>query len=477
MANITHPERHGRTGGPGLSYLIGSKVLGVPLYMSATAGNLLRDALEKGQFDASLSLAIGGTGASKFTGTLDARSRFRVTDDGIAIVSVAGVLIDRGAFLGDVWGMMTSYEGLIEQFVRLSGDAAVKAVIIEIDSPGGMVAGVLDCCAALTELKKKKKVYAIAANMADSAAYAIGCVANELYVTMTGECGSIGVIAYHQSYQRALDASGIDTTIVAAGDHKADGNPFQQLGHGARAEMAAEVDAAYALFVDHVVKNRPLDASAVRATQARVFRGEQAVRAKLADGVKTCEELIAHVRKGLGSRGKPPATGGRTVSDNTNPAAGRDAPDYGMIAEAIIAGMQAVTAPRAPVPSQPAAAVQPAPAAQPAAPAAPAPQPAATEGRQRIKAILDSEQAKTRPGLARHLALERDFDVETSLAILGAAAAENAAAAPQSGLNNALAARMAEAGNSARVAPEAGGGKGSKSFADLCGETATKKRV
>ena len=239
MAHIIEPDHRAHAArGPGLSYQLGAKLLGQPLAMRMAAANRLKAAIEAREFDSSVQVALPGL--SKFAGTVDQRSRFRVTDDGVAIVPVGGLLIDRGGWLGDLGGFATSYEGLEEQIRRIEKDSAIKSVVLDIDSPGGMVAGIFDVCGLLTRLKKSRKVYALAANMADSAAYAIACVAHEVHVTRTGEVGSIGVIQYHQSYARALDASGIDTTIIFEGERKPDGNPFQQLSHGARSDMAAD---------------------------------------------------------------------------------------------------------------------------------------------------------------------------------------------------------------------------------------------
>lgn len=472
MADIISPERHAHGGGPGLSYLVGTKILGAPLFMLPTYAQQIKSAVESKAFDTGVSVAVSPQG-SKFVGTYDARSRFRVTEDGIACVSVQGMLFDRGSWLGDLMGFATSYEGLAEQFRRLAKDSAVKSVILDIDSPGGMVAGIFDLCQELGKLKRAKKVYGIAANMADSAAYAIGCACHELYVTRTGEAGSIGVIAFHQSYQRALDAAGIDSTIIHAGDHKADGNPFQQLSHGARAEMMSDVDAAYAAFVAHVAKQRGIGEDEVRATQARVFRGADAVKAKLADGVKSFEELLDHVRSGAGSRGKPPKNGGRTVSDNETPVASR--PDYDMIISAVVAGMTAGRAPAAPVQAAvPAAPAAPAPVA-PAAPAAAAPV-AQTDAKERIRKILGCEAAKTRPGLASYLALEKDYSAEDSIELLGKAPAETGEAAASGGLTSALHAQMQRPGNSAAVKPEAAGGGGRPSLAEKVKARAEARR-
>lgn len=432
MAEIITSGRATSVGGPGLSYLLGAKFLGVPLAMSRMQAQKLRAAIEARAFDSDVS---AGVFASKFAGSYDQRSRFRVTDDGVAVVAIQGVLIDRGAFLGDFYGMMTSYEGLAEQFQRLAKDSAIKSVVLDIDSPGGMVAGLYDLTAELEKLTKVKKVCALAANMADSAAYAIACVADEVYVTRTGEAGSIGVVMLHQSYARALDAMGVDTTIIAAGEHKADGNPFQALSHGARSEMAAGIDEAYQQFVAHVAKHRGLDEAAVIATQARTYSGSQAVAAGLADGVKSFEELLESIRKGSskaapkravkGVRGSAIKGGGPVSARTHEPDEGLD---YDAVITAAMASLAASQAAAAkPTVKQPdalaidVAVTSAAPAS--AAPAAAA-APAAQDARARIKSILGSAHAKDRPGLAQHIALETDVDLATAEAILKTAAVE-----------------------------------------------------
>lgn len=456
MADIIAPERYGRTGGPGLSYLLGAKIKNQPLAMEAGAAQQLEAAIKEKAFDAQIS----GPWASKFIGTKDHRSQYRVTEDGIAIIPVSGTLFDRGEWLGDVYGWMTSYEGLAEQFRRVAKDDSIKSVVLDIDSPGGMAAGLFDLVNVLVDLKKSKKVYAIAANMAASAAYAIGCAAHELHVSRLGLAGSIGVIAMHSSFARMLDQAGVDTTIIFAGDHKANGNPYQALTHAARAEMASAIDQIYEDFVRHVAKHRPIDEADVRATQARVYTGQKAVEAKLADGVKSFEELIDHIRKGSGTsqRGKSRSKGDRTVSDANKPDGAR--PDY----DAVIAAALTTLAANAPKPQTQTPAADPAPAAAQQAPAAEQQAPkvdAAAAMKDRISAILTCDDAKERQGLANHLAFNTDLDVEAAKAVLKASSVE-AKPGAASQLGTALEQRMAQPGNSAGVAPDGAADKGSR---------------
>ncbi len=318
MTHIESPQNASRRATSAISYALGAKLFGVPLAMPARHGEVLRTALEQRSFD-----PAGHITGSKFVGSQDMRSRFRVTDDGIALVTVQGLLVDRGAFLGDLYGMVTSYEGLAEQFQRLAKDPAIKAVVLDIDSPGGMVAGIYDLTEELKKLKREKPVTALAANMAVSAAYAIACCADEVFVTRTGEVGGIGVIMVHRSVARALDQMGVDTTIICEPANKAAGHPSQQLTHGARAEIASHIGDAYREFVRHVAKHRRMSESAVEALGARAYVGQTASPARLVDGVASVSELLAHIRKRMKASGPGPrsdASGGRSAA-HTQPRA------------------------------------------------------------------------------------------------------------------------------------------------------------
>lgn len=457
MAHFLSPERTARGGSPGLSHWLGSKLLGAPLAMQVTAAQQIKAAIEARAFDADVSVSVGPS-ASKFVGTRDNASRYRVTDDGLAIVPIQGTLIDRGEFLGDLGGYMTSYEGLAEQFRRIAKDEAIKGVILDIDSPGGMVAGLFDLVAELEKLKAKKRVTAIAANMAASAAYAIGCAAHALYVTRSGLVGSIGVIALHQSFARALDSGGVDTTIVYAGDHKADRNPYQQLSHGARAEMSASVDEAYDQFVAHVAAARGIDEATVRGTEARIYAGDCGVTADLADGVKSFEEMLDEVRVSRSAPTTKSKAGVRPMK--TNRGQGGDATDLqGAIAESLAALFGAAVEQAA---AKPAASAAPALAAgdtvsradaeRMAVDAATAAVSAALD---RAHAILGCEEAKGREALAVRLAFKSAMSLDDAKATLAAAAQTQAPAGGAASSFAQFSAAMAKPGASAGVKPDA----------------------
>lgn len=456
MAEIIQPEQPVRAAGPGVSYWLSTKVLNQPLAMEAGLAARLQSAIKERAFDSQLH--VNGPMASKFLGTRAGQSGYRVTDDGIAILAVSGVLIDRGEFLGDLGGFATSYEGLAEQVRRVLKDDAIKTVVLDIDSGGGMAAGLFDLCDRLIGMRRKKKIYAVAANMAASAAYAIAACADEFYVTKLGVAGSIGVITLHMSYADMLAQSGIEPTIIHAGAHKPNGNPYQALSHLARAEMAASCDQIYADFVAHVARERGLEPDAVRATEARVYYGDQAVATKLADGVKSFEDVLEHIRTKASKGGRPRGSKTTTATAKGDPAMpGTDSgqrPDY----DAVIAAALSSLARSLPAAAAPAAPILPQPPTQEAQAPAKA-VPAAQDPTARIKAILGCEAAKQRQSLAHHLALETDLDAATAEAILANAPAEAKARDPaDGGLGNALERQMAKPQNAGGIKPEAAAG-------------------
>ena len=121
-------------------------------------------------------------------------------------------------------------------------------------------------------------------------------------MSQTGGVGSIGVIALHVD-QSVKDAKvGISYTAVYAGGHKNDFSPHEPLSPQASTVLQTEVDRLYDLFVHQVATMRGLDADAVRATEAAVFNGDQAVAAGLADAVLPLDQVLTEFAEALASQ-------------------------------------------------------------------------------------------------------------------------------------------------------------------------------
>jgi signal peptide peptidase SppA len=231
---------------------------------------------------------------------------------GIAVIPVVGSLVRRTVGLDPASGF-TSYAEIAGMVDAALADPSVEGIVLDIDSPGGEAGGVFELGERIRAADAMKPVWAVASDTAFSAAYAIGCSASRLLVSRTGGVGSIGVIAMHVD-QTARDAQqGYRYTPITAGDHKNDFSPHEKLGPEAHARLQAEVDRLYVMFVDHVAAMRTLDADAVRATEAGIYFGADAVTSGLADAVGSLDAVLAEFSSFLVAR----RARGHAVTDST----------------------------------------------------------------------------------------------------------------------------------------------------------------
>lgn len=201
-------------------------------------------------------------------------------------------------------GPTTALDSWMQQFDELVNDPSVGTIVLDVDSPGGSVDLVPETAAKVRAANAKKDIVAVANTRIASAAYWIASQAGQLVVSPSGAVGSIGVYAAHEDVSEQLAAEGVTVTLISAGDHKVDGNPFQPLTDEARATIQANVDAFYAMFVGDVAQGRGVDQSAVEKKfgQGKMVLAADAVNARMADGVGTLEQTLQRL---LG--GKPAA--------------------------------------------------------------------------------------------------------------------------------------------------------------------------
>lgn len=266
--------------------------------------------------------------ASRFYGQtpLDENGRpmpFRRTQDGVGIITMVGEFVNRGAWVGASSGLI-SYEGVKVQIAAAARDPNTKAILLDLESPGGEAIGAFEAAAAVREAAKSKLVVAVANGMAASAAYAIASGASRIVVPPTGMVGSIGVVALHLDFSAFLQEEGIKPTFIFAGAHKVDGNPYEALPDSVRAEWQQEIDSFYSQFVSTVATGRKgLSEERIRATEARMFKGDAAVAAGLADSVGTFEEVLADLARGNSGRSPTSTTmKGQSMDTNTTGAPG-----------------------------------------------------------------------------------------------------------------------------------------------------------
>jgi signal peptide peptidase SppA len=235
-------------------------------------------------------MAMRGPAKSQRGGSTNPPPYSRIDD--IAVIPIHGTLINRGAFIGAYSGV-TSYEGVKFQLQHVRKDPETRAVILDIDSPGGQAAGAFETAAAVRELAAEKTVVAVVDDMAASAAFAIASGASRIFVTPSGMVGSVGVVMLHLDHSKRLENAGVVPTMIFAGARKVDANPFQKLPDGVRSDLQAEIDAAQDKFIECVASGRKnLTQAAIRATEAKTYVGADAVAVGFADEVGTMETVL-----------------------------------------------------------------------------------------------------------------------------------------------------------------------------------------
>ncbi len=220
--------------------------------------------------------------------------------DGIAILPVLGTLVRRASYIGAASGL-TSYHDIEAMAEQAFADPMVKAVLLEIDSSGGEAGGVFDLAQRVRALSQTsgKPLWAIADEAALSAAYAIAAAADRIWLTRTAEVGSIGVVAVHVDESVADAKAGLNYTFLHAGAHKVDGHPHAPLLAPVAADIQTDIDQLHEHFIALVAGFRRLPPEAIRNTEARVYRGEAALQAGLADQIGTRAEAITALQRQL----------------------------------------------------------------------------------------------------------------------------------------------------------------------------------
>lgn len=211
--------------------------------------------------------------------------------EGIAIIRIRGTLVQRNGL--DAFSGMTGYDGIAAKIDAAISDDGIRGILLDIDSPGGEVAGCFDLADRIFDARGEKPVWAICAEDAYSAAYAIASQADQIIVPRTGGVGSVGVVLMHTDVSQWLADAGITVTLIHAGAHKVDGNPYEPLSDDIHAELQSEIDTCRTMFADIVARGRDMNVENVLKTEARCLSASRAIKAGFADAIMAPDDGLA----------------------------------------------------------------------------------------------------------------------------------------------------------------------------------------
>lgn len=213
-------------------------------------------------------------------------------DGAVAILPLRGVIANRMSLMNDISGG-TSSEGFGRAFDAAISDDDVKAIVMDVDTPGGVVSGTDELSQKIFSARGKKPIVAHVNSTAASAGYWIATAADEIVMNPSAEVGSIGVLGVHEDISAALEKAGVKRTIFSAGKFKAEGW-LGPLDEEAAAHRQERVDHYYDKFVRRVATNRNASLATVRDGfgQGRMVTAEAAIEQGMADSIATLDETL-----------------------------------------------------------------------------------------------------------------------------------------------------------------------------------------
>ena len=219
-------------------------------------------------------------------------SRQLTVGSGIGLVEVRGLIIDP--------------QETVKQLYGFKKDDNVKAVVLRIDSPGGVVGPSQEIYDAVKKLAARKKVVVSMGSLAASGGYYIAAPASLIFANPGTITGSIGVLMKFSNIEGLLGKVGMKSFTLKTGKFKDVGSPVRPMGPEERAMLQGVIDSTHGQFVRAVAEGRKLPLDTVRTiADGRIFSGEQALALKLVDRLGTQQDAIEEAARLAGIKGEP----------------------------------------------------------------------------------------------------------------------------------------------------------------------------
>lgn len=215
-----------------------------------------------------------------------------LSGDGVGLVELKGMIVD---------GQET-----VRQLRELKKDKRVKAVVLRIDSPGGVVGPSQEIHAAVKGLAQVKKVVVSMGSVAASGGYYAAAPATVIYANPGTITGSIGVLMKFSNIEGLMDKVGLKAFTIKTGKFKDVGSPVRKMSDEDRNMLQGVIDSTHQQFIKAVAEGRKLPVEKVRAiADGRIFSGEQALAAKLVDRIGTLQDAVEEAGRLGGIKGEP----------------------------------------------------------------------------------------------------------------------------------------------------------------------------
>ncbi len=202
-----------------------------------------------------------------------------------AIIEISGSMFKKPDIFSFLLGEST-YEGIQASLEAALDDPKVKTILLDIDSPGGIVNGASNLVDFISQAKERKPIRVYSDGSLTSAAYWIASATNSISTSPTATVGSIGVVATHIDLSKLYENFGVKVSYITGGKYKAVGNSAEPLTEENKAYLENLVNQNYEVFYNSVANLRGLNLSGVSSwADGKVFRPEEAKSLGLIDQI------------------------------------------------------------------------------------------------------------------------------------------------------------------------------------------------
>ncbi|HHX42741.1 MAG TPA: signal peptide peptidase SppA [Chloroflexi bacterium] len=237
-------------------------------------------------------------------GSLTSGSGLSGLGGSVAVIPVRGVIMSGGRADGFASDTIAYADRVIADIEAAEADPTIRAIVLEVNSPGGGVTPSAQIYRALRQVTKP--MVTSMGEVAASGGYYIACATSQIVTLPETLTGSIGVRWEFTNAEELLDTLGVEVEVIKSGPHKDQGGLYRGLTEEERAIYQSIVDEAYADFVAVVAEGRNLPVERVRElADGRVYSGRQALELGLADVEGDMDTAIALAAAMAGIEGEP----------------------------------------------------------------------------------------------------------------------------------------------------------------------------
>jgi len=236
--------------------------------------------------------------ASEFAGLLSSR------DGAVAVIPIFGAIYQSDS--SKVWERGS--QQVAKRIKVLADKKEVKAIVLDINSPGGSVGAVQDIYSAIMRAKRetKKPFVARFGDVSASGGYYVASACDKIMAQPGTITGSIGVIFNTSNFEGLFKKIGYRSEVIKSGKFKDIGSPSREMTQEERRLLQAIIDDSYAQFVEAVASGRKMTPEKVKlVADGRIFSGRQALKEGLVDYLGDLPDAIKQAAA-LGGLGKNP---------------------------------------------------------------------------------------------------------------------------------------------------------------------------